>query len=69
MHGTKISSTKSSSDQLCEILLNALIAEGVDVQCIAAGAAAYTRQIERTGQPPLPLWKWLASRGWEQHRH
>jgi len=63
------SSTKSSSDQLCEILMDALISEGVDVQCIVAGAAAYSRQVQRTGERGLPLWQWLANRGWEQHRH
>jgi len=65
----KTSSTRSSSDELCQLLLDAAIAEGVDLQCIIAGANAYRRQIEETGQPQLPPWKWLASRGWEQHRH
>lgn len=59
--------TKSSSDELCDMILAEHLKQGVDLQCIVAGANAYRQQTEDIGKPQLPLWRWLLQRGWEQH--
>jgi hypothetical protein len=50
-------------------LLGWLLDNGANEDDIIAGAAAYARQVERTGERPVPMADWLRARGWEQHRH